>query len=199
MMKKTVVTSMIVVVFLAGGTFASALHDQITSIGMANAIDLAQGDQVGQSLQNLVVDNQQDVVGLAGEHLFASIGQSLGAGGNCAQIGALQELEILGNQMQSIDDCVGPLIQGEALSMNAVQSLARTHGVGGTDALHTIVLNAGQGGANAGGSVDEVMTVMGMQQSVIDGLPGATGAVQSGMSVLNTQTQAAALPVTSGQ
>lgn len=201
MMKKRVVSSMIVVVLLAGGTFGSALHDQITSIGMANMIEFAQGDQTAQSLQNLVVDNRQDVIGVAGEGLFASIGQSLGALGDCAEIGALQDVAIVGNQMQNIGDCIGPLIQGEALGVDALQSLSRANGVGAADALQTIVLNAGQGGANAGGSVDEATTVMGMQTSSIDGLPGSLGAVQSGMSVMNTQTQAAALPIadTSGQ
>ena len=166
MMKKTVVTSMIVVAFLAGGTFASALHDQITSIGMANVIDFDHGEQTAQSLQNLVVDNQQEIVGLAGEGLFATVGQAVSALGNCAQIGATQALDILGNQMQNIGDCVDPLMQGEALSMNALQTLTRANGVGAADALHTIVLNAGQGGGNAAGSVDEATTVMGMQQSL---------------------------------
>lgn len=189
-MYKAVISSMIVVGVIASGAFGSALHDQITAIGVANGIQFAQGHQTASSLQNLVVDNQQNIDGLAGENLFASIGQAVDAFGDCGLIGAAQQLDILGNQMQNIGDCVDPMAQAETLDMAALQSLSRANGVGNADALHTIVLNAAQGGGNAGGSLDEATTVMGMQQSVIDGLPGATGLVQSGMTVLNSQTQA---------
>lgn len=189
-MYKAVISSMIVVGVIASGAFASALHDQITSIGVANGIQFAQGNQQAQSLQNLVVDNQQNIQGVAGEYLFASVGQAANAIGDCGLVGAAQQLDILGNQMQNIGDCVDPMAQGESLSMLAGQSLSRANGFGATDALHTIVLNASQGGNNAAGSLDEATTVMGMQQSTIEGLPGATGAVTSGMSVVNTQTQA---------
>ncbi len=190
-MYKAVVSSMIVVGVIASGALGSALHDQITAIGVANGIQFAQGNQTASSLQNLVVDNQQNIDGVAGEYLFASIGQAADAFGDCGLIGATQQLDILGNQMQNIGDCVDPLAQAESLDMAALQTLSRANGVGNTDALHTIVLNASQNGANAAGSLDEATTVMGMQQSLIDGLPGATGLVQSGMTVLNTQTQAA--------
>lgn len=190
-MYKTVISSMIVVGILTSGAFASALHDQITAIGLGNGIQFAHGEQTAQSLQNLVVDNQQVVGGVAGESLFASIGQAVDAWANCGLIGAAQELSILGNQMQNIGDCVDSMAQAESLSMSALQTLSRANGVGAADGLHTIVLNANQGGGNAAGSLDEATTVMGMQTSSIDGLPGATGLVQAGMNVSNVQTQAA--------
>jgi hypothetical protein len=196
MMNKTVVSSMIIVAVLASGAFAGTLLDQITAIGVGNGIQFAHGNQTADSLQNLVVDNNQEVGNIAGERLFASIGQAVDAWADCGLIGATQDLDILGNQMQNIGDCVDPLAQAESLSMSALQTLSRANGVGAANGLHTIVLNAAQGGGNAAGTLDEATTVMGMQTSAIDGMPGATGAVQAAMTVLNTQTQASLTPVT---
>jgi len=194
-MFKAVASSMIVVGVIASGAFAASLHEQITGIGATNGIQLQQGDQTAQSLQNLVVDNQQAIVGAANENFFGSIGQAVNAIGSCGLIGATQSLSILGNQMQNIGECVGTKTQGESLSMTALQGLSRANGQGAADALHTIVLNGNQSGFNAAGSLDEATTVMGMQTSQISGLPGSAGAVQAGMTVTGTQVQGAQLPV----
>jgi hypothetical protein len=190
-MFKAVTSSMIVIGVIASGALAGSLHDQITGIGAVNNIQLDHGSQTAQSLQNLVVDNQQVIVGAAGEGFFGSIGQALNAAGDCGLVGATQSLNILGNQMQNIGICVEPKSQGESLDVTALQSLARANGFGAADALHTIVLNASQGGANAAGSLDEASTVMGMQTSAIEGLPGANGLVQAGITVSGTQLQGA--------
>lgn len=190
-MFKAVVSSMIAVGVIASGAFAASLHEQITGIGATNGIQLQQGDQTAQSLQNLVVDNQQAIVGAASESFFGSIGQAVNAIGSCGLIGATQSLSILGNQMQNIGDCVTAKTQGESLNLTALQGLSRANGQGAADALHTIVLNGSQSGINAGGSLDEATTVMGMQTSQISGLPGSAGAVQAGMTVTGTQMQGA--------
>ena len=67
-MFKAVVSSMIVVGVIASGAVAASLHEQLTGIGATNTIQLQQGDQTAQSLQNLVVDNQQAIVGAASEN-----------------------------------------------------------------------------------------------------------------------------------
>jgi hypothetical protein len=190
-MFKAVASSMIVVGVLASGAFAASLHEQITGIGATNGIQLDHGSQTAQSLQNLVVDNQQNIVGAANESFFGSIGEAVNAVGDCGLIGATQGLNILGNQMQNIGDCVGVKNQGASLNMTALQSLSRANGFGAADALHTIVLNAAQSGGNAAGSLDEASTVMGMQTSQIEGLPGSSGLVHTGMTVTGTQLQGA--------
>lgn len=190
-MFKVIASSMIVVGIVAGGAFAGALHDQITAIGATNAIQLDQGSQTAQSLQNLVVDNQQSIVGIAGESFFGSIGQALNAWGECAAIGASQNLGITGGQWQNIGDCVETKTQGGTLDLSAMQGLSRANGVGDGSALHTIVLNGAQSGANALGSLDEKMTVMGMQTSDVMGEPGSAAIVLTGMTVTGSQAQGA--------
>ena len=94
-MFKAVVSSMIVVGVIASGAVAASLHEQLTGIGATNTIQLQQGDQTAQSLQNLVVDNQQAIVGAASENFFGSIGQAVNAIGCCGLIGATQNLSLL--------------------------------------------------------------------------------------------------------
>ncbi len=188
-MFKAVVSSMIVVGVIASGAVAASLHEQLTGIGATNAIQLQQGDQTAQSLQNLVVDNQQAIVGAASENFFGSIGQAVNAIGSCGLIGATQNLSIVGNQMQNIGECVSAMTQGESLNLTALQGLSRANGEGAADALHTIVLNESQSGVNAVSSLDEASTVMGMQTSQISGLPGSAGVAQAGMTVTGAQIQ----------
>ncbi len=190
-MFKTIASSMIVVSVIASGAFAGALHDQITAIGATNAIQLDQGSQTAQSLQNLIVDNQQSIVGIAAESFFGSIGQSLNACGECAEIGASQGLDIAGGQWQNIGDCVDAKAQGGTLDLSALQGLSRANGVGGASALHTIVLNGGQSGTNALGDLHETTTVMGMQTSDLVGEPGSAAIILTGMSVTGSQAQGA--------
>ncbi len=188
-MFKTIASSMIVIGIVACGAFAGAEQEQLTGIQGINLIQLAQGEQVGESLQNLVVDNQQSIVGAAGQGFFGAIGQALGAMGECGLVAATQNLGVLGGQWQNIGDCISPKLQGSSLDMTAMQELGRANGAGAASALHTIVLNGGQTGANAIGSLNEATTVMGMQTSDLAGQPGSAGSIATGMTVVGQQIQ----------
>jgi hypothetical protein len=191
-----VITSSVVVLVVASSSFAGLVHDQITNIGLNNAIDLLHGSQSASSLQNLVVDNEQSAEGVCGggpacQSVFSALGQVGNAWGNCGLVGLSQELQIGGAQGQEIGDGVDPKAQLQTLGLGASQTLAKSDGEGGGDALHTIVLNAGQSASNAGGFLNEAQTIMGMQTSNITGQAGATGIVSSVMNVNTAQTQAA--------
>jgi hypothetical protein len=186
-----VTASSAVVLLVASSCFAGLVHDQITAVGLNNAINLLHGSQQAGSLQNLVVDNEQSAEGTAVQSLFTSLGQVGNALGNCALVGLDQELSIAGTQAQDVGDCCDPKGQLQALGVSAGQTLAKADGEGNADALHTIVLMAGQSADNAAGNLTDSQTVMGMQTPNITGAAGATGLVGTVMNVTTTQMQEA--------
>jgi len=171
--------------------FAGTTQDQGATIGATNTVQLLHGDQTGDSMQNLLVQADQDGGPDVVEHLFGAIGQIGSAWGECGLVGVVQTLGVLGTQGQQIGDCCDPKSSLHTLDLIATQGLSKAGGAGGASGLHTIVLNGEQAAANAGGTMNGLSTAMGMQTSDISGGPGATGTVQTGMSVMGSQTQAA--------
>jgi len=194
-MSKVITASTVFVLLIGSVASADLIQDQLTGIGLTNAVVLMNGDQHAGSMQNLVVDNAQAATGMCGsmaeEYLFAAIGQSADACGICGLVDAVQVLGIDGMQAQMVGDGVAPKAQAQSLDVVAAQALGKADGMGMADALHTIVVNEGQYANNAAGVLSESATVMGMQTSTIQGQPGATGIVDSTMAVSTTQTQAA--------
>jgi hypothetical protein len=195
-MFKIIRMSVVVSLAVASVSFANLASDQITQIGLTNAIDLLHGSQNASSTQNLVVNNEQSGAGVCGggplsQTLFASLGQVGNTVGSCSLIGLSQDLSIAGLQSQEVAESCGPKAQVQSLGLGAQQTLAKADGEGNADALHTIVLQGGQGVSNAAGSLSEAQTIMGMQTSSITGQAGATGLVNSLMNVTTAQTQAA--------
>jgi hypothetical protein len=194
-MLKVIAASMVFVLVVGTGAFGGIIQDLHTGIEVQNAIDLLHGSQWAGSSQNLVVDNEQCATGIcsaiAQESLFGAIGQVGTTTGECGLVGLAQDLQIAGTQGQEVGDGIQPKAQVQGLALLATQTLAKSDGQGAADALHTIVLNAGQTAQNPAGTLSESSTVMGMQQSYLNGAPGATAIVDTGMSVTTTQTQAA--------
>ncbi len=195
-MSKLIAASTICVLLAASGAMGNLLQDQYTGIGVTNSVDLLNGDQMANSMQNLVVDNSQQANSgacgsCAAEGLFASIGQSADSIGSCGLVGVAQLLGIDGAQAQDIGDGVAPKAQAQTLGLTAGQALMKADGFGAANALHTIVVNEGQQGTNAAGTMSENATIIGMQTSTVNGQPGATNVVDSSMIVNTQQSQAA--------
>jgi hypothetical protein len=194
-MVKIIGTSVVVALLVASNSFANLIHNQGTGIGLTNVIELLHGDQSASSTQNLVVSNDQSATGVCGasaaQSLFNSLGQVGNAWGECALVGLTQDIGITGNQSQDLGDACDPKAQVQSLGLEACQALSKSDGAGGGDAVHTIVLTAGQSGTNAAGSLNESQNILGMQTSNITGHAGATGVVSSVMDVCTSQTQAA--------
>jgi hypothetical protein len=188
-MNKVIRSSTVGVLILASSSFAGLIHDQATAIHLTNAVDLLHGSQQASSLQNLVVNNEQNAEGTAVQTFFGSLGQVGNTQGNCALIGLDQVLSIAGTQSQNVGDNCDPKAQLQNLSFGTGQSLAKADGEGAANAVHTIVLNAGQTADNAAGNLTEEQTVMGMQTSNLTGQTGATGLVNGTMAVTTAQTQ----------
>lgn len=198
-MLKVIAASTVFVLVIGSGAFANVIGDitqqQDTMIGLHNDIELLHGSQAASSLQNLVVNNNQNAQGVceaqAQESLFAAIGQVGNTCGNCGLVGVVQALQLQGQQAQEVTEGVGPKAQMQGLGMQASQTLAKADGQGAADALHTIVANACQEAENPAGELSESSTLMGMQVSNVAGAPGATSIVDTSMSVITTQTQSA--------
>ena len=194
-MSKLIAASMVFVLVMGAGAFAQLQQIQSTGIGLANVLELLKGDQQASSMQNLVVDNSQCSTGMCGtqaaQNLFASVGEAATAWGYCGNVGVLQNLGIESLQTQGVVEGVGAKLQGQSLDVAATQLLGKAGGQGFGDALHTVVVNAGQSVNNASGQMTESATVMGMQTSTLYGEPGAQGEVGSTMSVTTVQTQQA--------
>ncbi|MBN2560349.1 MAG: hypothetical protein JXQ75_05405 [Phycisphaerae bacterium] len=194
-MSKVIAASMVFVLVIGAGASAQLLHEQFTGIGLNNALQLLQGDQQASSQQNLVVDNSQCATGmcgtLAGQNLFASVGEAATAWGYCGNVGVLQELLISNQQEQAVTEGVGAKAQAQNLILDVGQVLSKAGGAGYGDALHTVVLNADQNANNASGQMAETATIMGMQTSTLYGEPGAQGSVGGTMTVQTVQSQQA--------
>jgi hypothetical protein len=198
-MSKVIAASMVFVLAISTGVFATTtaeiLQGQVTNIAVTNSIDLLHGSQMAGSLQNLVVDNSQCIDGIcstaAHEGLFATVGQTANAYGQCALIGVAQSLGILGTQQQEVTQGVGPKAQTQGLEMLATQALGRGDGEGNANAVHILVAAADQSAGNPAGDMHESSNIIGMQTSTVDGQAGSTSLVNSSMHVQTQQTQGA--------
>jgi hypothetical protein len=198
-MSKKVAISIVVVLLVGSSAFGQlngALNQiQSTNIALGNAIQLLNGDQAASALQNLAVQNDQYSNKATGAYasqglfgIFAEIGH---ASGNCAIVGVIQDLGIIGMQAQVVDDCVGPKTEGQSLGVLAEQGVVKTEGPGAGSGLHQIQVVADQEGSNVAGTISESSAVLGLQNSDVTGAPVATGQVQSTMHVTTVQSQTA--------
>jgi len=195
-MSKLIAASMVFVLLAGSSVLADLVQDQYTGVGLTNTIALLNGEQHAGSMQNLVVDNAQCATGLCGgglaeEVFFASIGQSGNAFGECGLVDVIQILGIDGMQAQTVGDGVAPKAQLQTLDFVAGQALGKADGFGAADAIQTIVVNEAQAANNAGGTMTESATIMGMQTATTYGQPGATNIVDGTMHVTTAQSQAA--------
>ncbi|UCD51069.1 MAG: hypothetical protein JSW27_00250 [Phycisphaerales bacterium] len=194
-MSKAIATSMVFVLLVGSSALADLIQDQFTEIGLTNAVSLIHGDQSASSMQNLVVDNAQYNHGLDGdqarEYLFAAVGLSADASGNCGLVDVIQVLGIEAMQGQTVGDGMGAKAQMQTLDMVSAQTLSKADGQGSADALQTIVVNESQTVNNAAGITNSSSHVMGMQSASINGAPGASNLVDSTMTVTTAQSQAA--------
>jgi hypothetical protein len=189
----------VVVVLLAGtsvfGQGGTAI-DQIqnTVIGLGNTIQLLQGHQAGDAIQNLAVCNGQSASRACGSYAdqsllanFAEIGH---ASGDCAIVQVLQALTSTGMQTQLIGDCCDGKVQCQTLNLGAEQGIIKSEGPGAGSGLHQIVNRADQFAINAAGTLQESSSILGLQSADLTGSACATGTVNSTMCVSTVQTEA---------
>lgn len=198
-MLKVVAVSVAVVLLVSSGAFAQAVgvitQLQNTNIMLGNTVQLLQGTQAADAIQNLAVCNDQASTracgAIAGQSLLANLAEIGHASGECAIVGVIQGLTAVGMQAQTIGDACGPKQQGQSLAMLAEQGLIKSQGPGAGSGLHQIVLREDQGAANPAGTMQESSAVLGLQSSNLTGAACATGAVNSTMGVNTVQTQTA--------
>jgi hypothetical protein len=198
-MLKVVAFSVAVVLFAGSSVFGTTMGaiDQLqnTNIGLTNTIQLLQGHQAADSIQNLAVANDQlanrACGAYAGQSLLGNLAQIGHASGDCAIVGVLQALTTVGMQAQLIGDCCDAKSQGQGLSLLATQGLVKSEGPGAGHGLHQIVLREDQGAGNAAGTMQESSAILGLQSSDLTGSACATGMVNSTMNVGTIQSQTA--------
>lgn len=166
---------------------------QTTNIDLNNTIQLLQGHQAADAIQNLAVCNDQlsdrACGAWAGQSFLANMAEIGHASGDCAIVGVLQSLTTVGIQAQLIGDACGPKTQGQSLILAADQGLIKSEGPGAGSALHQIVLREEQDGGNRAGNNQESSAILGLQSSNLTGAACATGAVNSTMDVCTVQSQ----------
>jgi hypothetical protein len=197
-MLKVVAVSVAVVLFVGSGAFGQTATGAInqmqnTAIGLGNTVQLLQGHQAADAIQNLAVCNDQTSTracgAYAGQSLLANLAQIGHGSGDCALVGVVQALTATGMQAQAIGDCCDGKAQGQSLALLAEQGLVKSEGPGAGSGLHQIVLREDQGGSNPAGSMQETSAVLGLQSSNLTGSACATGVVDSTMQVQTIQTQ----------
>ena len=195
-MLKVVTVSVAVVLLVSSGAFAQVgiiSQLQNTNIMLGNTVQLLQGTQAADAIQNLAVCNDQTSTracgAIAGQSFLANLAEIGHASGECAIVGVIQGLTAVGMQAQAIGDACGPKTQGQSLAMVAEQGLIKAQGPGAGSGLHQIVLREDQGAANPAGTMQESSAVLGLQSSNLTGAACATGAVNSTMGVTTVQTQ----------
>jgi hypothetical protein len=198
-MSKVIAVSIAVVLLVGSSAVAQSAAgaiDQLqnTTIGLGNTIQLLQGHQAADAIQNLAVCNGQSAERACGacaeQSLLANLAEIGHASGDCAIVGVLQSVTAMGTQGQVIGDCCGPKAGMQTLALDAEQELVKAEGPGAGDGLHQIVLREDQYGANPAGTLQESATVLGLQSSNLTGSACATGTVDSAMCVTTIQTQA---------
>ncbi|OHB67497.1 MAG: hypothetical protein A2Y77_05890 [Planctomycetes bacterium RBG_13_62_9] len=189
--------SVAVVLFAGSTAFATGAIDQLqnTTIGLGNTIQLLQGQQAANTIQNLAVCNSQFLSRACGafaeQGLLANLAQIGHASGECAIVGVMQNLSTLGIQTQLIGDCCGPKAQGQNLTLAAGQELVKSEGPGAGSGLHQIVLREDQTAGNTAGAMQQGAAILGLQSSDLSGAACATGSVSSQMCVTTVQSEAA--------
>jgi hypothetical protein len=193
-MLKRFIFSIAVVMLVSVGAFADVMNTQEFLSSVGNTIMLNNGMQQANGDNMLFIDNHQSGMkaglnAMASQCQVGALIQNGCATGECADILLLQELQAGGMQMQAVGDCVDPKMQGQGLALSAAQGIAKADGPGMGTAFHSIVLNQGQDSMNVAGGLDESSSIIGLQNSSIQGDACATGQVQSTMNVTTTQTQ----------
>ncbi len=196
-MSKVVAVSIVVLLLVGSSAFGQltgALNQiQNTNVGLSSAIDLFNGDQAANALQNLAVQNNQslDTPGaFLSQSVFGIFSEVGHASGNNAIIGVLQDLSAIGMQAQVLNDGVAPKTQGQSLSLMGNQGILKTDGAGAGSALHQLQLVADQEAGNVGGGMSQSSAILGLQNADVTGAATATGQVESSMSVSTVQSQA---------
>ena len=193
-----VVTVSVAVVLLAGsasfGQGVGAINQiQNTNILLGNTVQLLQGTQAADAIQNLAVANDQAgnraCGAYASQGLLANLAEIAHASGECGIVGVVQGLSTVGMQAQVIGDGCGPKSEAQSLTLMAEQALIKAEGPGAGSGLHQIVLREGQEAGNPAGAMQESSAILGLQSSNLTGAACATGAVDSRMSVSTMQTQ----------
>jgi hypothetical protein len=188
--------SIAIVLLIGSGAFAqgnAAINQlQQTSIGLGSTIHLLQGHQAADAIQNLAVANGQSADrpcgAYANQGLLANLAEIGHASGDCALVGVLQGLSIVGSQAQLIGDACGPKTEGQTINLLADQGIVKSEGPGEGSGLHQIVFRADQGAGNAAGGLQQSAAILGLQNSSLAGSACATGAVNSAMSVSTIQS-----------
>jgi len=194
---KGIAFSVAVVLSVGSSAFATGALDQLqnTNIGLTETIQLLQGDQTANTIQNLAVANNQHVSSATGgsacQNFLGNIAQVGSASGDSAIVGVLQSLSAVGMQAQLIGIHTGPKQEGQTLTLLADQGLVKSEGPGTGSALHTIVLREDQVGVNTAGLMRQSSAILGLQSSQVTGAPLATAVVDSSMIVNTVQSQAA--------
>ncbi|MBN1509350.1 MAG: hypothetical protein JW955_21065 [Sedimentisphaerales bacterium] len=167
---------------------------QNTTIGLGNTIQLLQGHQAADAIQNLAVSNDQAATracgAWAGQSFLANLAEIGHASGDCGIVSVLQELTGVSLQAQLIGDACDPKTESQTVTLGAGQTLAKSEGPGAGSALHQIVLRGEQGGDNRAGNISQASAILGLQSSSLTGAACATGAVNSAMNVCTVQTHA---------
>jgi len=197
-MLKVVAVSIAVVLLVGSASFGQSAVGAInqiqqTNIGLGNTIQLLQGHQAADAIQNLAVANDQEADRACGAYacqgLLANLAEIGHASGDCGIVGVIQGLTTAGMQAQAVGDCCDPKSEAQSLTLLAEQALVKSEGPGAGSGLHQIVLREGQTAGNPAGTMQESSAILGLQSSNLSGSACATGAVDSTMSVGTMQSQ----------
>jgi hypothetical protein len=188
-MKKIVILSVALVALFGSTAFAQLTQIQDTLVGLQNAINLMNGDQSADSIQNLAVSNDQVMDQAAYQGLVGNFAQIGHAWGSCGLIGITQALDSMGLQEQMVGACVDPKLSAQMLTLAAGQGLSKADGAGGASALHQIVLKEDQDSANAAGGMNESAAILALQSSDLTGEAMAQGVSASTMDISTVQSQ----------
>ncbi|MBN1509352.1 MAG: hypothetical protein JW955_21075 [Sedimentisphaerales bacterium] len=197
-MLKVVAVSVAVVLLAGSASFGQSVVGAInqiqnTTIGLGNTIQLMQGSQAADAIQNLAVANDQAgnraCGAYASQSLLANLAEIGHASGDCGIVAVIQGLDAVGSQAQAIGDCCDPKSQAQSLVMLAQQGLVKSEGPGAGNGLHQIVLREEQAAGNPAGTTRESSAILGLQSSTLSGAACATGGVNSSMNVSTVQSQ----------
>lgn len=188
-----VMTSLVAVLLVASVTMADVTQTETYLSGLGNVVGLVQCQTEAQSVNNLILDNQQCAVGTCGvnasEYQMGVFRQAAAACGTCTALGITQDIASAGLQTQNIGNGVAAKQQGEALGLQATQTLTKGNGEGSGTASMLSALSTGQMGANCAGTLSQSSSVVNCQDATVHGIPGATLAAGSTTQVSTSQTQ----------
>ncbi|MFC1762639.1 hypothetical protein ACFL6U_11235 [Planctomycetota bacterium] len=175
-----------------GWLTTGVLQTQGQATGITNVVSLQHGSY-GTNTAAVDIKNMQNVLGAC--NLVAKqnqIGFLMGTASACADCGlvdVIQGIGTIGNQVQMVGGGSGPIVQSESMTLEGVQGINKTEGLGNGNALQAGMVSQDQTAINANATVRESSRINAIQASSLVGAPGTSGVVGSTVEATTTQLQ----------